>query len=539
VLLRHAPETSPQACRFDHPTVMRLLQDPSRTRPDQFQSDPAVSDHLLALAEVGRELTAQGELRERLERVMRVLNRRLGASAVLLCSSDDEHRSLEIEAAYGVPPQAFRGGYGQGVAGRVAKSGRPIVVPIARQEAMAVRELPELLYAPGDAQSLTCVPLFMAGRSAGALSVYFGASERADLASRVGVLEVVTSLISQALRAARLESLAEEGSGGVERARSVFEFANMIGASTSIRQVYEQIGQVAPTNATVLIRGESGTGKELVAQAVHDNSPRARAPFVRVNCAALPETLFESELFGHERGAFTGAHARKRGRFELAQGGTLFLDEIGELPLTTQAKLLRVLQFREFERLGGTETLRTDVRLIAATNKDMERAVAAVTFREDLYYRLNVFTMLLPPLRDRRADIPALADYFLGKFATEHRRRISRISSGALETLAAHGWPGNVRELENVIERAVVVCDGFVIQERHLPDSIKHVEVHRPLEQLTLGEAVAHLERRMIEDALRKADGNATRAARELGTTERIVRYKAQKHGIDAMRPRG
>jgi Nif-specific regulatory protein len=306
-----------------------------------------------------------------------------------------------------------------------------------------------------------------------------------------------------------------------------------------MRQVYEQIGQVARTNATALIRGESGTGKELVAHAIHHNSPRSKQPFVKVNCAALPETLFESELFGHERGAFTGAHARKKGRFELAQGGTLFLDEIAELTPTTQAKLLRVLQFREFERLGGTETLRTDVRIVAATNKDMERAVASGAFRDDLYYRLNVFAISLPPLRDRRADIAGLAEHFLVKYAAEHQRRIARISSGALDVLAQHAWPGNARELENVIERAVVVCDGFVVQEHHLPEPIRQASRESPAEKLTLADAVAQFERQLIERALREASGNSARAARALGTTERIVRYKALKYGISGAKPRG
>src|SRR5690606_26268671 len=222
--------------------------------------------------------------------------------------------------------------------------------------------------------------------------------------------------------------------------------------------------------------------------------------------------------------------------FELAEGGTLFLDEIGDLSLTTQAKLLRVLQFREFERLGGTLTLRPDVRIVAATNKDIERAVANGTFREDLYYRLNVFVITMPPLRERRADIPALAEYFLGKYSSEHRRRIARISSAALDVLCEYSWPGNVRELENVIERAVVLCDGSVLKEHHLPESVRTAVTAKPLERLTLAQAVADLERRMIQDALRTARGNAARAARALGTTERIVRFKAGKYGIDTTR---
>jgi Nif-specific regulatory protein len=315
-----------------------------------------------------------------------------------------------------------------------------------------------------------------------------------------------------------------------------FEYANMIGASAAMRALYEQIGQVARTSATALIRGESGTGKELVARAIHHNSPRTAMPFVKVNCAALPEPLFESELFGHERGAFTGAHSRRKGRFELAERGTLFLDEIGELSPAMQAKLLRVLQFREFERLGGTQTLRTDVRIVAATHADMERAIQNGMFREDLYYRINIFTLTLPPLRERRADIAPLADYFVGALAEQHQRRISRISSGALDLLARYDWPGNVRELENVIERAVVICDGFVIHEQHLPAALREAAPAMP--QLTLGQAVERLERQLVEEALHKEGGSVAAAARLLGTTERVVRYKAGKLGIDPSRYR-
>jgi Nif-specific regulatory protein len=416
----------------------------------------------------------------------------------------------------------------------VAQSGRPVIVPVVRHDAMAQSELSELArWYDGD-WNLVAVPVISAGQSIGALCAYF--RHRAPLAERVSVLDVVAALLAKAIEAARNAAPPEpEPAPGEEPppqrpAQELFEYANMVGASVAMRQVYEQISQVARTNATALLRGESGTGKELVARAIHDNSPRAALPFIKVNCAALPETLFESELFGHERGAFTGAHARKKGRFELAQGGTLFLDEIGELSLRTQAKLLRALQFREFERVGGTETLHTDVRIVAATNANMERAVASGSFREDLYYRIHIFTITLPALRDRRADIPQLAEYFLGKLSTEHQRKISRISSAAFDLLTRHAWPGNVRELENVIERAVVVCDGAVIQKHHLPAALTDVP---PLEQLTLSQAVERLERTMVEDALRDQGGNIAAAARVLGTTERIVRYKAQKLGLD------
>ncbi|MFZ5897222.1 MAG: sigma 54-interacting transcriptional regulator [Myxococcota bacterium] len=517
-----------------------LLETPIRSSASNESEAASAPEHLIALAEVGRHLTSGGDVPDAIARALRVLDRRLAALRSLLSVADPERRTLEIEATHGLPADQFRLRFGQGVAGRVSESGRPIVVPVLRHEPMALSELSDLSAWSDGHWSLVSVPVTMAGRHVGALSAYFPRSANDDFNGRLGVLEIAASLVGQALRAARLESrgLDDRAADEVEQRsqRAVFEYSNMIGASAAMRQVYEQVGQVARTNATALIRGESGTGKELVAHAIHNNSMRARQPFVRVNCAALPETLFESELFGHERGAFTGAHARRKGRFELAQGGTLFLDEIGELSPTTQAKLLRVLQSREFERLGGSETLRTDVRIVAATNKDMERAVTAGTFREDLYYRLNVFTIALPALRERRADIPALAEYFLSKFASEHRRKIARVSSGALEVLGQYAWPGNVRELENVIERAVVVCDGFVIQEHHLPENILSATRDRPVERLTLADAVARLERQMIEEALRHARGNCARAARALGTTERIVRYKAGKYRIDSTR---
>jgi Nif-specific regulatory protein len=319
-------------------------------------------------------------------------------------------------------------------------------------------------------------------------------------------------------------------------AATPFEFANMVGDSAAMREVYEKVSQVARTNATALLRGESGTGKELVARAIHLNSPRAARPFIKVNCAALPESLFESELFGHERGAFTGAHARKKGRFELAQGGTLFLDEIAELPLSTQAKLLRALQFREFERLGGTETLRSDARIVAASNANIEAAIAKGTFREDLYYRINVFTITLPTLRERLTDIRALAEFFMHKFAAEHQRKVGRISSAAMERLLAQPFPGNVRELENVIERAVVVSQCSVIQESDLPMALcAPVTVGA---KLPLQAAVERLERQLIEDALEAADGSVVAAAHALQTTVRVVRYKIRKLGIDRARLR-
>jgi len=283
----------------------------------------------------------------------------------------------------------------------------------------------------------------------------------------------------------------------------------------------------------VLLRGESGTGKGLIAQAIHHNSPRARKPFVTVSCAALPADLIESELFGYEAGAFTGAHGVKRGRLELANGGTLFLDEVGELTPAVQVKLLRVLQEREFERLGGTQTLSLNVRVLAATNRNLEKAIAAGEFREDLYYRLNVFSIFVPPLRDRKADILLLADHFLERFAREHRKNVRRISTPAIDMLASYHWPGNVRELSNAVERAVVLCDGGVVHAHHLPPTLQTAESSGTAANQSLEEMVAAVEKDALQDALKQARGNRALAARLLRTTRRIFNYKVRNHGID------
>jgi Nif-specific regulatory protein len=500
----------------------------------------AAPELLFALTEVGRELAAGGSLERRSTRALRVLQGSLGVGRSVLYLVDAERRALSVLATCGLAAGAVRPRYGLGIAGRVAESGQPVVVPVLRHDAAALSELCDSPRWHDAGWNLVAVPVRSGDATEGVLCAYFGERDPEGYAERLRVLEIVASSISSALLSspavsdARPASTTSRDEPTQTQRKDPFEYANMVGASAAMRQIYELTAQVARTNATVLLRGESGTGKELVARAIHHNSARAAMPFVEVNCAALPEPLFESELFGHERGAFTGAHARKKGRFELAEGGTLFLDEIGELSPATQAKLLRVLQFREFERVGGTQTLRTDVRVVAATNADLARAVQDGRFREDLYYRLDIFTITLPPLRDRRSDIPQLAEHFLAKLAARHQQRVSRISSGALDLLMQHDWPGNVRELENVIERAVVVCNGSVMEERDLPEGLRRA-LPRTTPR-TLSDAVEQLEREMIEQALRSERGSVAGAARALGTTERVLRYKTQKLAIDPSR---
>jgi Nif-specific regulatory protein len=485
-----------------------------------------------AARELSEALASGARLQDRLGRALGVLERCLAITRSVVYALNARSRSLEIVAWHGLGPEQFRPRFAAGVVGRAALSRQQIVVPEVRVDPMALSELAEADLWSDDGWSLVAVPLISGKTITGVLSCYSRMPlARSEAAKRLAPL---APLLAAALdRGPESESDAPEGSSKSRRPDSLFEYANMVGASPAMRLIYEEVAQVARTNATTLIRGESGTGKELVACAIHSNSDRAHQPLIKVNCAALPETLFESELFGHERGAYTGAHARRRGRFELAEGGTLFLDEVGELSPAMQAKLLRVLQSREFERVGGTETLRTDARVIAATNQNLEERVKSGAFREDLYYRLNVFSITVPPLRGRRADIWALAEYFVTKYATLHRRNVTRVSNRALDLLSEHSWPGNVRELENAIERAVVVCDGFVIQEQHLPAALRSLEPAPAAPKSTLREAVAALERKMLAEALRDARGNCAKAARDLGISERVVRYKAALYGID------
>lgn len=359
-----------------------------------------------------------------------------------------------------------------------------------------------------------------------------------DFQSAMGIF---AALIAQNLRVEHAvlgerERLREENQQLKQELKEKYDFSHLVGNSNEMRQVYEQVSQVARSNATVLLRGESGTGKEMIANAIHYNSLRSKRAFIKINCAALPDTLIESELFGHERGAFTGADKLKRGRFEMADGGTLFLDEIGDLPMQTQIKLLRVLQEREFERLGGTETISANIRLITATNKNLEEAIAKGEFREDLYYRLNVFSIFLPSLRQRRSDILLLAEHFLEKYEAEHGKRIRRISTPAIDLLMSYHFPGNVRELENAIERAVLVCDSNVIHSHHLPPTLQTAETTGTESRMTLSSAVASFERDLIVDTLKSTSGNVAKAARQLESTERILGYKIKKYAIDPTR---
>jgi Nif-specific regulatory protein len=309
--------------------------------------------------------------------------------------------------------------------------------------------------------------------------------------------------------------------------------SRIIGTSKKIQSVYHLIEKVSATPATVLILGESGVGKELVAQAIHYASGRSDQTFVAFNCAALSESLIESELFGHERGSFTGASGQKKGRFEAAAGGTIFLDEVSEVSLSVQAKLLRVLQERSLERVGGTETIYVDVRIIAATNRNLEELISEGRFRSDLYYRLNVFPIIIPPLRERKSDIPLLVDFFLDKYSSSSNKKIARVSTAALDMMMGYSWPGNVRELENVIERAVILSDDGSVHSYHLPPSIQSVRPQAAGRIDSLDRRLNSIENKIIVEALKNASGNISKAAQELGITERVLSLRLKKFSIN------
>lgn len=369
----------------------------------------------------------------------------------------------------------------------------------------------------------------------------YGSVDTAVQAMRSGAYDYLTKpldidelkiLVAKALRHHQLE---KENIFLKEQLGSRFDFSNIIGRSRAMKELLETVAMVAPSEATVLILGESGTGKELIANAIHQNSPRSNHPFIKVNCAALPETLLESELFGHEKGAFTGAVSRRQGRFHLAHKGSILLDEIAEMSMATQSKILRVLQEREFEPIGSSETVKVDTRIITATNKNLQEEVKANRFREDLYYRINVVNLNVPSLRDRREDIPLLVDFFLKRYAKKNHRNLKGFTPKAMDLLMRYDWPGNIRELENVVERSVIMMRGDFITPDEFPGVLKSLdpEYEQISAEMLSGKSLKEMEKAMIMRTLQETDGNRTRAAEILGISRRTLQLKLKEYGVN------
>jgi len=511
------------------------------------QQDSAISREVRELSllfEVSRVLGETMDLKSVLPPVLKMLADHMGMVRGSLTILNRETDEIVIEEAYGLTPEEREKGrycVGEGVTGRVVETGQPAVVP-------SISDEPLFLNRTGSRENLDkrniafiCVPIKVGSEVIGALSVDRLFNETVSLEEDVRLLTIISSVVAQAVRLRQLaqeelDKLQEENRRLHDELKTAYRPDSIIGNSNAMLEVYSLIERVRDTGITVMILGESGVGKEKVAQAIHYGSKRADRPFVAVNCAALPESLIESELFGYERGAFTGAAASRKGRFELADGGTLFLDEMGDLPYLMQIKLLRVIQERTFERIGGANTISVDVRIIVATNRDLEALVQEGKFREDLYYRLNVFPIVVPPLRERKSDLMLLADHFVEKYGAEQGKTMTRISTPAIDMLMSYHWPGNVRELENCIARAVILSTDGVIHSYHLPPSLQKAGDTGEAGSGSLKEMIGTIEKEIIIEELKRSAGNMSKAARALGITERIIGLRVVKYGIDPER---
>ena len=499
-----------------------------------------MSSEIEVLQYITSAVVRERNVRRLLEQVLEVLESKMGMLRGTFCLLEGDELRIEASTKALDAEERANGHYriGEGITGIVAKTGRPEVVPDVRKDRRFLNRTGAR--GEGEAVSFVCVPLVHLGQVIGTLSVDRAIREEDGALKRdVALLGIIANITADAAAVCR-EECAEHDALVEENRKLRDMLANnpgeLIGNCREMRSVYEQIRQVAPSEATVLIRGASGTGKELAARAIQGLSLRKDRPFVVLNCAALPETLVESELFGHEKGAFTDARERRIGRAEEADGGTLFLDEIGDLSVPVQVKLLRFLQERTFSRVGSNKVLRSDVRFIAATSRNLEDLMAKKLFREDLYYRLSVFPISMPSLANRTGDIVLLAEHFLTKMNVKYGRSVTRISPPAVNMLQAYSWPGNVRELENCIERAVLTARDDCIHSYNLPPSLQAPEfAEDPFGNdgpMTLDEQIAAVEKRILESALARHGGNRSAAGRELGVSSRMMNYRLNKAGI-------
>jgi Nif-specific regulatory protein len=481
------------------------------------------------------------DLTDTLSSLMKIMKENMGVARGMVNLFNRRTGKIFIHSSIGLTEEEeTRGVYsiGEGITGKVVETGKMIVVPCISKEPKFLNKTKSLSNQDDSRMSFVCIPILREKNVLGAISIERICDNPDLLTYDVELLSIIAAMIAQAVELYLFETeernfWKEENERLHSALKEKFRPMNIIGNSKLMLEVYSLIEKISKTKTTVLLLGESGVGKELVANAIHYNSSEESGPFVKFNCAALPEGIIESELFGHEKGAFTGADSARKGRFEEANGGTIFIDEVGELSLTVQAKFLRVLQERTFERVGGNKPVKVDIRIIAATNRDLTRMMKEGSFREDLYYRMSVFPIMIPPLRERNSDIITLAEHFVSCFAAKCGKEVKRISMPVQDMLLSYSWPGNVRELENVIERAVILCDDNIIHGYNLPLSLQTPAPAGANSKNGMPAKVDAVEYEMIIESLAKYKGNTTSAAKELGLTRRMLGLRMKKLGIN------
>ncbi|WP_053228033.1 sigma-54-dependent Fis family transcriptional regulator [Spirochaeta cellobiosiphila] len=489
------------------------------------------------LHKVSEALSREEEISEVFTPVLMVMKDYLGLTRGMLTILNRENGAIFTEESFGMTEEEqARGVYrlGEGITGEVVETGKPVIVPDVAKDSRFLNKTG----IGSDDQSFLCVPICYGKEVLGTLSAYRNKAGQETLETDQKILSIITPMIARAVRLHRSIheenlKLRDENQRLHSQLLEQFHPDNIIGNAKGMRDVFYLIQKIAPTDTTTLILGESGVGKELVAHSIYAASYRTSGPFIRFNCAALPESMVESELFGHEKGAFTGAINKRLGRFMLAEGGTLFLDEVGELSLNVQTKLLRILQEHEFQPVGSDQSLTCDVRIVAATNKNLESLVQKGEFREDLYYRLNVFPITVPSLRDRKTDIPLLADFFIKKYSDKLGKNIRRISTAAIDMLMSYHWPGNVRELENCLERAVILADSDTIHGYDLPPTLQTSHPASTHFKGNLETTLDAIEYELIIEELKKANGNVSKASDVLGLSYRKLGLRLKKYDID------